>query len=208
MPEHIQYEDDDLFNAETHHESSDVPVKGLLWFLVIFVAFSFFTYIVVLFLYRGLANMERKRMEPPQSAVARPANADIPQNQPLLQPFPVIGKDGESSSPIHDTPVADLIKMREREALTLDHYGWVDKQKGLVHIPIDEAKARFVAQAAIEGQTGGTGVMTPATSTSTMTAPATSQPAPSGQPVPADAGVPPAASSATTTAPPHGGAHP
>ena len=40
MPEHIQYEDDDLFNPETHHESTDVPVRPLLWFIVIFIAFA------------------------------------------------------------------------------------------------------------------------------------------------------------------------
>ena len=40
MPEHIQYEDDDLFNPETHHEHSDVPVRPLFWFIVIFIVFA------------------------------------------------------------------------------------------------------------------------------------------------------------------------
>ena len=59
MPEHIQYDDHDLFNAETHHESSDVPVKGLLWFIVIFIVFSVITWAIVLFMYKGFAKMER-----------------------------------------------------------------------------------------------------------------------------------------------------
>jgi hypothetical protein len=204
MPEHIQYEDDDLFNPETHHESSDVPVKGLLWFLVIFVVFSFLTYIVVLFMYKGFANMERKRMDPPQTAVSRPGSADVPQNQPLLQPFPHTNAGGEMSRPQGDTPVADLIKMREREEQLLTNYGWVDKEKGVAHIPIEDAKARFAAQIALQGQTGGVAgsAMTPAPAM-TSTAPPSSQPAPSGQPVPADAGVAPSATTTGTT----GGAH-
>jgi cytoskeletal protein RodZ len=203
MPEHIQYEDDDLFNPETHHESSDVPVKGLLWFLVIFVVFSFLTYIVVLFMYKGFANMERKRMDPPQTAVSRPKSADVPQNQPLLQPFPHQNADGQLSVPTLDTPVADLIKMRAREDELLTNYGWVDQQKGIARIPIEDAKARFAAQIALQGQTGTAGV--PATATTpamTTTAPPSSQPAPSGQPVAADAGIAP------TAAKPAGGAHP
>jgi hypothetical protein len=172
MPEHIQYEDDDLFNPETKHESSDVPVRGLLQFLVIFVVFSIVTYVVIYFLYKGLATAERNRMDPPQSAVTRPKSADVPQNQPLLQPFPRADEKGIDIRPQDDTPVVDLIKMRERENKVLQHYGWVDKQKGVVHIPIAEAKARYAAQAAVQGQVNPAAV--PATTdTAAATTPTT-----------------------------------
>ncbi len=195
MPEHIQYEDDELFNPETHHESSDVPVKGLLWFIVIFVVFSVITWAVVLFMYKGLVNMERKRMDPPQSAVSRPASADVPQNQPLLQPFPRTDAKGKATLPYDDTPVVDLIRMREAEARVLSTYGWVDKQKGVVHIPIDDAKARFAAQAAVPAALVG----------ATTTVPSTPPPAASSdQPAASDAGAPPAAATTTTST----GAHP
>ncbi|HEX7830253.1 MAG TPA: hypothetical protein VF787_11385 [Thermoanaerobaculia bacterium] len=179
MPEHVQYEDDDLFNPETHHESSDVPVKGLLWFIVIFVVFSIITWAVVLFMYKGFVNMERKRMDPPATAVTRPHSVDVPQNQPLLQPFPRPNEKGEPTNvPQHDTPVVDLIRLRESEAKVLNHYGWVDRQHGVVHIPIEEAKARFAAQAALQGQTStapatATTTAAPETTTTTTTAPAT-----------------------------------
>lgn len=173
MPEHIQYEDNDLFNPETHHESSDVPVRGLMWFIVIFVVFSILTWAVVLFLYKGFVNMERKRMDPPQTAVTRPKSADVPQNQPLLQPFPRTDDKGQAIPPHADTPVVDMAKMRANEEKVLSSYGWVDKQKGVVHIPIEEAKARFAAQALVQAQTG---------TVETTTAPTPATPAPAATP--------------------------
>lgn len=187
MPEHIQYEDDDLFNPETHHESSDVPVKGLLWATVVFIIFAIVTHFVVLALYKGFVKAERNRMDPPQSAVRRPAYADVPQNQPLLQPFPRVDGKGGQLPPQADTPVVDLIKMRESEQQRLTNYGWVDKQRGVVHIPIELAKRTLAARLAVQGQLGGTPA---ATATAPVTAPAGAPP--SGQPVPPDTGLAPA----------------
>jgi hypothetical protein len=148
MPEHIQYEDDDLFNPETHHEHSDVPVRPLIWSLIIFVVFGIVTHIVLGFFFKGLANAERKRAEAPATAVARPADLDVPKNQPLLQPFPL-----QNTVPQRNTPVVDLIEMRKREDQILRNYGWVDRGKGVVHIPIDEAKGKLVAQLSVAWQT-------------------------------------------------------
>jgi len=147
MPEHIQYEDQDLFNPETHHEHSDVPVRPLFIFIVIFIVFGVASHIGLYFLYKAFAAAEKKRMDPPATQVARPSTADIPQNQPLLQPFP-----RENVSPNRNTPVTDLEDMRKSEERVLHHYGWVDKQHGVVHIPIEEAKKRFAAQAAVASQ--------------------------------------------------------
>lgn len=36
-------------------------------------------------------------------------------------------------------PVEDLAKKREAEAKRLDSYGWIDRQNGVVHIPIERA---------------------------------------------------------------------
>jgi len=149
MPEHIQYEDRELFNPETHHEHSDVPVRPLFWFIVIFIVFGVVSHIALFFLYKAFAQAEKRRMDPPATQVARPASADVPQNQPLLQPFA-----RPNVSPNRSTPVTDLLEMRKAEDRVLQHYGWVDQQRGVVHIPIDEAKKRFASQAAAAGQMG------------------------------------------------------
>jgi len=209
MPEHTHYDDVDLFNPETHHESSDVPVTGLLWFVVIFLVFSLVSHFLILFLYKGMVKAERRRMDPPPTTIARPADADVPQNQPLLQPFPRVDSHKQGVPPQSDTPVSDLQKMRDAERQVLDHYGWVDKQHGVVHIPIEEAKQRLAAQLAVQGQLGT--APAPATSTAAPSLVPGSTPAPAGTPVPPDTGVPqPAMAPATSTTPTStsGGAHP
>src|SRR5262245_3271502 len=36
-------------------------------------------------------------------------------------------------------PVQDLENLRSREREALDHYGWVDRDQGIVRIPVDRA---------------------------------------------------------------------
>lgn len=156
MPEHLQYEDDDLFNPETHHEHSDVPVRPLFIFIGIFIVFGFVTWAGVYLLHQAFVKAERGRMDPPQTQVARPADVNVPKNQPLLQPFP-----RAEVAPYQETPVTDLAQMRNTENHALHTYGWVDKQKGIARIPIDEAKKRLAAQqvapaATTTTTTGGT----------------------------------------------------
>jgi hypothetical protein len=185
MPEHIKYEDDDLFNPETHHESSDVPISALLWFIVVFIVFGVVSHFVILFFYKGLVKAEKNRMDPPRSAVARPANADVPQNQPLLQPFPKSNGNGDTIPPQADTPVVDMVDMRSTEAQRLGSYGWVDRERGTVHMPIQVAKETLAARLAVQGQLG----TTPATpATTTQPAAPGSVTSPAGTPVPPDTG--------------------
>lgn len=140
MPEHLHYDDQDLFNPETKHEQSDVPIKPLFWAIAIFVAFAFFTHFLIFFLFKGLAKSERQQDAPPMTAMQRPADMSVPQNQPLLQPFPrKSSENGEVVPPYTDTPVTDLDQMVRSQNEALNSYGWVDRQKGVVRIPIDVA---------------------------------------------------------------------
>ena len=43
-------------------------------------------------------------------------------------------------------PPDDLAKLRGREQKQLDTYYWVDRDKGIVHIPIDEAMKQVLAR--------------------------------------------------------------
>jgi hypothetical protein len=158
MADHIQYDDHDLFNPETHHEHSDVPVRPIFWFIAGFIIFGIVSHFALYFLYKAFAQGERKRMDPPQTQVTRPASADVPQNQPLLQPFP-----RPETPPTRTTPVTDLVEMRKAEDQVLHSYGWVDQQKGVVRIPITEAKKAFAARVAVQGQVGTP--VSPATTT-------------------------------------------
>jgi hypothetical protein len=191
MPEHIQYEDDDLFNPETHHEHSDVPVRPLFWFIAIFIVFAVASHVALYLLYKGFASGERKRMDPPQTQVARPKDADVPQNQPLLQPFP-----RGNVPPQRQTPVTDLLDMRRAEDQVLRNYGWVDQEHGVVHIPIEEAKKAFAARAAVAAASGPP-ASPPAAPAPSPAPPPGSTVSPAGTSVPPDTGVAPGPTTTT-----------
>ena len=164
--EHFHYADDDLVNAETHHEESDVNVRALLWFLAIFVILSVITHFALHLYYKGLARLEKAKAPAPLTQMQRAADADVPKGQPLLQPFPRETENGTVVEPYRNTPVTDLHDMREAEREGLENYGWVDEQKGIVRIPIAEAK-RLVVERGLPLQAA-----TPATSTAVAASPA------------------------------------
>lgn len=139
MPERYHYGDDAIVNPETHHEKSDVSVRALMMFIAIFVVFAFVTHIAIWLLFKGFVRIERRRQPGPVTEMARPADVAIPKNTPLLQPFEHNGPDGKPVLPYQNTPVTDLAAMRESEQRALTTYGWVDPEKGIVRIPIDEA---------------------------------------------------------------------
>jgi hypothetical protein len=137
MPEHLSHRDD-LVNPETHHEKSDVNVRALLWFVVIFVLFAALTHAVLWLQFRYFAELFRGKTNEPLTAIARPADAAVPP-EPRLQPFPM--REGRTViSPVAETPVSDMERMRAREEEALKNPGWVDRQKGIVRIPIEIAK--------------------------------------------------------------------
>ena len=130
----------DVVNVETHHEESDVNVRALIWFMAIFIVFAAVTHVGLYLLYRFYRNIERgAKANAPLSSVALPQNADVPPT-PRLQPFPNRMPNNEVVPPTSNTPVTDMADMRQNENQHLATYGWIDKQHGVVHIPIEQAK--------------------------------------------------------------------
>ena len=135
---------DSIVNVETHHEKSDVDVRALLWFVVIFIAFAIVSHALLYVMFKFFANLSRGAVNAPLTSIARPADAGVPQ-LPRLQPFPTKDPRGEMVSPVAGTPPVDMVQMREEQETSLTQPGWVDKQKGIVRIPIKDAK-RLVVQ--------------------------------------------------------------
>lgn len=134
MPEH-----DDIINPETHHEKSDVDVRALLWFVVIFIAFAAVTHLILWIMFKHFAQMARARNTGPLTSISRPADAYVPQ-QPRLQPFPSKEQNGVMVPPTRATPEVDMELMRATEEEALRNPGWIDKEKGTVRLPIEVAK--------------------------------------------------------------------
>jgi hypothetical protein len=114
------------------HEHSDVNVRpiviagvGLTLVLLVVAA-------LMLGLYDLFAAREARR-SPPANPLAAAEGPRLPP-EPRLQ--------------VH--PVKDLRELREAENSILEHYGWVDKNAGIVRIPI----ARAIDLLAARAQTG------------------------------------------------------
>ncbi len=72
---------------------------------------------------------------------ARRATEDVPAS-PLARVEPPAGPLLQVDAP------SDLARLRAEEEATLSTYGWVDRGKGIVRIPIQQAMRRLVEQGA------------------------------------------------------------
>jgi len=106
---------------EVHHEQSDANIGAILVFgaglIVVAVLIHLLTYV----LFRYFDAREAQRVTP-QYPLALAQEQRVPP-EPRLQ----------------TDPRQDLADLREKEDETLHSYGWVDRNAGVVRIPIDEA---------------------------------------------------------------------
>ncbi|MFN7945382.1 MAG: hypothetical protein U0Z53_08525 [Blastocatellia bacterium] len=119
-------------NPEVAHEASDVSIRGIAWFMASLAAFVGIVYLIVWGLFDVFESDTVKSEPPPRSLVG----ADVLR----LPPEPRL-----QLAPGHEThPLDDMKKLREDEDNRLQHYGWVDQQRGVVHIPIEQAKKLLI----------------------------------------------------------------
>jgi hypothetical protein len=79
-------------------------------------------------------------------------------------PPPVLQFDEERKPPLprlQPDPPADLAKVRAEEADRLKSYGWIDKDAGVVHIPLDQAMKIALERGLVQGPASA-GVAKPA----------------------------------------------
>lgn len=103
------------------HERTDVSVRPLVLAGVGLTIALLITAAAMLGMYDAFAS-RFARLSPKQNPLAAAEGPRLPP-APLLQ--------------VH--PIKDLRELRASEAKVLEHYGWVDKNAGVVRIPIDRA---------------------------------------------------------------------
>lgn len=109
-----------ISNPETVHEESDINVRAILMFgLWLFVA----AVIIHVALWGFFELMEKR------AAAADPRPSPVAEQRPNTFPEPKLQPD----------PVEDAYRMRAREGEQLNNYGWVNRQQGVTHIPIERA---------------------------------------------------------------------
>jgi hypothetical protein len=103
------------------HEEKDVDVRSVTRFGVMLVLLCAVALIGLIGLFRYFQNRETA-LQPPQVEGTDLRGPSLPP-QPRLQ----------------NSPVQDLKRMRDAEDQILGSYGWIDRQKGIVRLPIARA---------------------------------------------------------------------
>lgn len=111
------------------HEARDIRLRpvvlsGIGLLIVLVVTFALMVGLFDLFAYR------EARLSPPANPLAAAEGRRLPP-EPRLQPH----------------PLRDLKDLRRAESAILDSYGWVDKNAGVVRIPVARAIELLAARA-------------------------------------------------------------
>jgi hypothetical protein len=127
-------------------ESSAIKPKPILMFLVILAVATAFVFVIVKGMEWGLAKLDEAQQGQPATQVSLPAEQSrkLPP-EPLLQGAPGKGSTATSDSPT-DLPLEEMAKYRKQVNEKVAGYGWVDKQTGVAHIPIERAKEMIASQ--------------------------------------------------------------
>lgn len=112
--------DEQKINADIRFERRDASLRALLWIGAGIVAAAIIIHFALYGLYRVFnKSAARAGRIPATRKQAQPQTPDAPQLQV--------------------NPAADMKQFREQENQKLDSYGWIDKQKGAVRIPVEQA---------------------------------------------------------------------
>lgn len=124
MSEHATQQGNGGHEADTLHEGNTIQLAPVLIFAIVMVVVSAATFLTVKIIEHAFA-INWARTETPLSPLAQPQTPP----PPLLQ---------VSSG-------RDVRELRKEANAVLDSYRWIDKQNGVVGIPIEEA-IKIVAQ--------------------------------------------------------------
>ena len=106
---------------DVHHEESDVNIRAILGFGAALVVVAIAVQLLILGLYRFFDRRE---------GVAVPAAYPLAASQGVREP---------PEPRLQTDPRQDLADLRAKEDEWLASYGWVDKNAGVVRIPIEKA---------------------------------------------------------------------
>ena len=110
-----------MHNPDVAHEHSDVNVRAVLMFAAGMATLVIVCVLIIRVVF-GVFSRQAAAADPHLSPLAAPAGQ--------LPPGPNLLTDERGN----------LARFRAEEAKTLDTYGWMDQQAGVVRVPIAEAK--------------------------------------------------------------------
>ena len=108
------------------HEQSDVNVSAIVVFVIVLVVVGVLIQGAVWALYRSF-----------ERTASRPAEVEYPLAEGAMRRLPPEPR-------LQVNPRGDLANLRRAEDQVLDSYGWVDRNAGIVRIPIEQAMKLMV----------------------------------------------------------------
>ena len=124
-----------LENPDVRFEKEDIRATPVLKFLVGIAVTTVVVCLLLLGFYRGMRSyLADLQPEPPHMKFEENREAPLPRLQ--------------------ERPAPDLHTIRAEEERILTTYGWVDKSRGVVRVPIEEAM-KLVAEEGVQGTAGG-----------------------------------------------------
>jgi hypothetical protein len=113
-------------HRDVAYEARDANASSIGWVALGVIASAFLIHATIKLSYGYFARAEFRSIQPVTMVSAQPS----PLRVPALQV----------------NPAADFENFRASEEQLLTTYGWVDPQKGIVRIPIDEAMKRVIEE--------------------------------------------------------------
>lgn len=118
------------------HEVKDVRIRPIIWFLICLGIFTVFMSVLMALLFNHFEKQElQAEGTPPPMAAGR---EKVPP-EPRLQLAPT-AQEQKAPDLRGNSPIQEMTHLREAQETKLNNYTWLDQQKGIVSIPIDEAK--------------------------------------------------------------------
>ena len=127
-----------MAGTERKHETRDVSMRWMAISAVILVVLLIAAFVSMRWMFDLFEAREARRQPEPATLVSDPGPASPP--EPRLQANPRL----------------ELLEMRAEENEVLQSYGWVDRDKGVARVPIDEAM-KIVVQRGLPARESGAG---------------------------------------------------
>jgi hypothetical protein len=121
-------------NESVAYERKDVNAWAILWVGVVMIVAAVVIHTVVWWLFDAFDRREAQKGRPPATLV---------QTQRPAPPEPHLQTDAPT----------DLDELRAAKERELESYGWIDRQKGTVHIPVERAMTLLVERGLPKAQT-------------------------------------------------------
>jgi hypothetical protein len=106
--------------AHVGHETTDVDARTILWFGLVVAGGTIAVAALLLVLLRYYGAQAERR-------------------DPELSPLAVDAPREPAGPRLLDTPIAAFEQYRAEQQQVLDSYGWVDREQGIVRIPVSRA---------------------------------------------------------------------